>query len=254
VVQKLAVVCLLLGVSSAFAADALFPHPVHLVRRIEDPFARMPKTVDQYCYGSSIVTVNGRKVTITDYASQQVTEIDHAHDTYSITRFDEIAKVTSARRPVHATTPAPWRVTPLGVKRSAAGRSVDSFAMESGATKMEIGIDRSVTISRDGAEALIGAAYPNERRDEHDSILKAAAGPSRRATTGEPAFGIPSEKSITVATESGPMTVRDSVLRIDGDLPPRDVLLIDPGATRVESRLVRFDREMHDADTLPSHP
>jgi len=254
VVPKLAVVCLLLGVSSALAADALFPHPVHLIRRIEDPFARTPKTVDQYCYGSSIVTVNGRKVTITDYAAQQVTEIDHAHGTYSITRFDEIAKATPARRPVPATPAAAWRVTPLGVKRLAAGRSVDSFAIESGRTKMQIGIDRSVTISRDAAEALIGAAYPNQRRDEHDSILKAAAAPSRRAASSEPEFGIPSDTSITIATESGPVTVRDSVLRIDGDLPPRDALLIDPGAKRVESRVVRFDREMHDADTLPSHP
>lgn len=259
-VRKLLPLVLLLGASSTLAAASLFPRPLHLVRKVQDPFAKSARVVDEYCYGNTIVVVAGQRVTITDYAAQQVTEIDHAHDTYSVTRFDEIAKAAaSPKRGGFKAAPASagkvtgaWRTTPLGMRNSASGRSVDSFEINDGATKIEVGFDRSYGLSRDAVEALVGASYPNVRREEHGEMLRVAA---RANAAADAAYGLPSEKSITYKTEGGPITVRDSIVRVDGDLPPRDALLIEPGAKRVDAHVIRLERELHDADTIPiPHP
>ncbi|HWW60351.1 MAG TPA: hypothetical protein VN181_03195, partial [Thermoanaerobaculia bacterium] len=48
---------------AAFGATVLFPKPLHLVRRIEDPLARgAATTVHEYCAGNQIITVNGSRV------------------------------------------------------------------------------------------------------------------------------------------------------------------------------------------------
>lgn len=62
--------------SAAMAADALFPRPLHIVRRVEDPVAGTSATLHEYCAGDQIVTVHGSRVVIADYARQQLLEID----------------------------------------------------------------------------------------------------------------------------------------------------------------------------------
>src|SRR5579872_2758433 len=109
--------------SSSFGA--LFPTPLHLVRCIDDPVANSSTTIDEYCYGDRIVTINGPRVAITDYAEQRLTEIDHQRGTYSVTSFAEIAKA----RPV----------------------ALDSK------TTVRVEVDRGVALSREAVEALIGA-------------------------------------------------------------------------------------------------
>ena len=133
--------CAWLVASSSFAT--LFPTPLHLVRRIDDPIARTSTTTDEYCYGDRIVTINGSRVAITDYAEQRLIEIDHQRVTYSITSFADIAK----SRP----------------------------AVPEAKTNVEVTVDRSVSLSREAVEALVGASYPNRHADEHDRILAAAA-------------------------------------------------------------------------------
>lgn len=258
-------VLLLLAVAlPSSGATALFPKPLHLVKRIDDPFARSAKNVEQYCYGNRIVTVAGDRVTILDYDAQTLTEIDHAKGTYSITRFDEIANA----QPKGATqkTTAPPKVTASGLKSSAGGRSVDSFDVEIPRTKVTVGVDRSVSLSRAAVEALIGSSYPNAHRPEHDAIIgvtapvaknrqviAASTGTSRSADDSG-GYGLPSEQAITIEAEGGPVTLRTSVLRFDADLPPQSAMLIEPGAKRVESPIVRFAREMKEADTIPVAP
>src|SRR5258706_102436 len=104
----------------AVAATALFPQPLHLVKRIDDPFAKKAITVDEYCYGNRIVTVSGDRVKIVDYDEQQVTEIDHGDGTYSVTRFDDIARARpQAMAAKAAGNPGESsKVTPLGMKGS----------------------------------------------------------------------------------------------------------------------------------------
>lgn len=259
--KKLVCPLLLLAALPAFGASALFPKPLHLVKRVEDPLAKKPVTVDEYCYGDRIVTISGDRVSVIDYSAQTVTEIDHAASTWSVTRFDEIANARPKSAAIKATEAAAPKVTPAGMKRSAAGRSVDSFAVDAGHTRVEVGFDRSVVISRAAVEALIGASYPNAHRPEHDAILSVAGHgkPSRISANSEQGtaadeYALPSEQAITIDSDGGAVTLKTSVLRIDGDLPPQRATLIDPGAKRIESPIERFNREMHEADTIPLAP
>jgi hypothetical protein len=211
-----------LVVSSSLGAGTLFPTPLHLVRKIEDPISKKTTVVDEFCYGDRIVTVtaNGSRVAISDYAAQLLTEIDHASATYSVTRFDDIAK---ARPPVHSESKATASVT----------------------------IDRTVALSRDAVEAIVGAAYPNRRDSRHEQILAAAAPVSSgrlAVQSTESAYGLPTDTSIVF--EEG-LTYRNVVVRFDHDLPPAQMMLIDPGAVRIESRLTRMTREMQQLDKLP---
>jgi hypothetical protein len=261
-VKKTALLLLMLSAVPALAATALFPKPLHLVERVDDPFAKGSKSVDEYCYGNRIVTVKEQRVTIVDYDAQTITLIDHGQGTYSVTRFDEIA---NARPKVAAekSTSLP-KVTPDGVKTSRGGRSVDTFSIEAPHTKVTVGVDRSVTLSRAAVEALIGSSYPNVHRPEHDAMLGVAApvghgsrvsatSTSKTDSEGD-GYALPSERAITLDSEGGPVTLRTSVLRFDAALPPQGVLLIDPGAKRVESPTARFARELKEADTIPVAP
>jgi hypothetical protein len=207
-------------VSSSLGAGTLFPTPLHLVRRIDDPIAKKSTTLDEFCAGDRIVSISGARVAITDYAAQTLTEIDHASATYSVTRFDDIAK----SRPN------------IGTQSKAA---------------VTVSINRSVALSRDAVEAIVGAAYPNHRDSRHEQILAAAApvGSGRvAAQSADAAYGLPMETAITF--EEG-LTYRNVVIRFDHDLAPAQMMLIDPGATRVESRLTRLTREMQQLDRLP---
>jgi len=260
-VKKTALLLLAVALPSS-AATALFPKPLHLVKRIGDPFARAAKNVEQYCYGNRIVTVAGDRVAILDYDAQTLTEIDHAKGTYSITRFDEIANAQpKAASQMAAGTP---KVTAAGLKSSTGGRSVDSFDVDLPRTKVTVGVDRSVSLSRAAVEALIGSSYPNAHRPEHEAIIGVAAPPVKsrqiaalstsKTTDDSGGYGLPSEQTITMEAEGGPVTLRTSVLRFDADLPPQSAMLIEPGAKRVESPIVRFAREMKEADTIPVAP
>ncbi|MDQ6799845.1 MAG: hypothetical protein M3041_03310 [Acidobacteriota bacterium] len=209
-----------LVVSSSLGAGTLFPTPLHLVRRIDDPISKKSTTLDEFCLGDRIVSISGARVAITDYGTQTLTEIDHASATYSVTRFDDIAK---ARPSVAA----------------------------SGKASVNVTVDRTVALSRDAVEAIVGAAYPNHRDSRHEQILAAAAPAiSGRvaAQSMDSAFGLPTDTSIVF--EEG-LTYRNVVIRFDHDLPPAPMMLIDPGATRVESRLTRMTREMQQLDKLP---
>lgn len=77
--------CSLLVAPAVFAATVLFPRPLHLVRRVDDPISKTTATIDEYCGGNRVVTVRGSKVAIADYDAQQLTEIDHAAQTWSVT-------------------------------------------------------------------------------------------------------------------------------------------------------------------------
>jgi len=250
-----------LGITvSAPAAGVLFPKPLHIVRRLEDPIAHRTSTVDEYCSGNRVVSINGRKVVITDYDLQQITEIDHDRGTYSITRFEDVAKV----QPKSAAKRSEWKTTPLGMKSSAAGRSIDAFTFETnaeGATherrRVEVGVDRQVSLSREAVEVLVGAAYPSQPSEEHEQLLQAAKARAGRMTTNgaqSPAeYGLPSETTLTYDSDRTHLTYRNSIVRIGDEAPPAELLVIAPGAERIESRLTRAAREMRELD-FPTKP
>lgn len=259
---------------ASFAADVLFPQPLHLTRRIEDPVSRADVTVHEYCAGNQIVTVSGDKVSIVDYARQELTEIDRAAGEYSVTRFDELARAIpapAAPKRTATTNAAPserWKTTPLGVRSSRAGRSLESYEIVTNddapgeKVKIELGIDRNVRLSKSAVEALIGATFPNPRREEHEAILRAAS-PDRgqrrnveansAGAAAAPAaadYALPVEQTITVEVEDQTVVLRNTIVDVRAELPPDDVKAIPPGARQVESRAVRLTREMRELDLL----
>jgi len=165
----------ILAAPVAFSATLLFSKPLHLVRRVDDPIAKTSVTIDEYCVGNRVVTIRGSKTAIADYDAQQLTEIDHVEQTWSVTSFADIAKSRSDLDGRIGAGVAPYaaKVTELGRKTTSA---VDAFVVEAPHRRMEIGFNRSVTLSRAAAEILIGAAYPNSRSQEQDAILNAAVG------------------------------------------------------------------------------
>jgi hypothetical protein len=236
--------------SPSMAATALFPKPLHLVRRVEDAVTRKAEAVDEYCYGNRIITVRGKRVSIADYAAQQLTTIDHEAGTYSVTPFDEIAKAANRLSASRAASAAPSKLTAMGMK---GGR--DEYQIDGGGAKIEVTIDRKISLSRDAVEALLGAAYPNTRRPEHDALLRAAAGGGGRIvaqSASEAQYGLPAEQTITYSMEGATLTFRTAIVRTDADLVPQELLLIPPGASRVESRITRIGRELQDIESLPA--
>jgi hypothetical protein len=167
--QKAVAAIAWLVVSSSLGAGTLFPTPIHVVRRIDDPISKTSTTVEEFFFGDRIVSVNGSRVAISDYAAQLLTEIDHASATYSVTRFDDIAK---ARPKVDVPEKATVTVT----------------------------INRSVALTRDAVEAMVGAAYPNHRDSRNEKILAAAApistGRLLPQSIESTAYGLPTETSI----------------------------------------------------------
>lgn len=264
----------------AFGASStvLFPKPLHLVRTIEDPLARGASTVHEYCVGNQVITVNGSRVAVADYDKQQLTEIDREAGTYSVTPFDEIAKAnakmnpprraavatSSARAGAAASDAATWKATQVGARAAASGRSLDGWQLVRGEagekTTIEVGIDRRVALSRDAVEVLVGASYPNVRREEHDALLNASSGrpeTTRRqpmtnsAATADVQYGLPMEQVFTFESQGERIAVRNTVREVKEELPPPELLIIPPGSKLVESHTSQLMRELREADELP---
>lgn len=270
---------------SAYGASStvLFPKPLHLVRTIEDPLARGASTIHEYCAGNQVITVNGSRVAVADYDKQQLTEIDREAGTYSVTSFAEIATANAnirnggransrsvarpanaAANPASALKPETWKATQLGMRGAASGRSVDAWQLVRGdardRTTIEIGVDRRIALSRDAVEVLVGASYPNARREEHDAMLRAAGGgqeANRRQPQADSAggaaaqYGLPVEQVMTFESEGERVEVRNTVREVNEELPPANLLIIPPGSKLVESRAVRMARELRELDELP---
>ena len=267
VLRRLAHLALSLSVLSAGAAPArlLFPKSLHLTRQIQDPLSAKTITMEEYCFGNRMVTITEDRTVVVDYEKQEVTEIDRHAGTYSLTRFDEIASVIAetSKTALMAKPQRNWKATPLGV-RGAAGRSVEQFEfVDSEATgrKVEVGVDRSITLSRDAVEVLIGAAYPNPVRDEHDAVLRAAnaRGIANRevktnsADEGDASYSLPLTQAFTYADSGTEITFRTNITRVGAETVPAEALIIPPASKRVESRSTTIQRQLRELDQ-PASP
>lgn len=269
-VCRLALLALGVYTVSVMAAPSrvLFPKNLHLTRQVEDPLTKSTITIDEYCSGNRVVSVSGKKTVIADYDKQEITEIDRAAGTYSITRFDEVATVAApteaaSAKSIGTESAAPkrerWKVTPLGVK-AAASRSVDHFEfVEEGQAgrKVEVGIDRSVALSHDAVEVLVGAAYPNPRREEHEPLLRAAgvrepsraiAANSADASNNDAVYGLPVTQAFTYSDSGSEITFRTTITRVGAEAAPAEALIIPPAAQRVESPAAAIRRQLRDLD------
>lgn len=242
-------VALILALLAALVAEGavLFPQPLHIVRSLSDPISGSATTIEEYCVGNRVISLSGDRVTIADYERQELTEIDRAALTYSVTSFPDIARAnapSTGRRPLAAASSAtrkPLAAKSLGVRRSAAGRSIEMYAIgEASETSVTVGIDRNVSLSREAAEVLAGAAYPNAPAPHHEALIRAAA--------HDNAYGLAAEQSMQIEAAGDRITVTNTVTRITNELPPPDLTAIPTGARRVESRITAIPRLLDDLE------
>ncbi len=249
-----------------FAAGPLFPTPLHITRQLHDSISDKTIVLNEYGYGNRLISVRGSLTSIADYEKGVLTEIDRDAGTYSVTRFDVLAKAAqSIGSPEAAAVEKNARpLRSVGAKLTKIGRTAEFFEGDIDAKSfkqtIEVAVDRSVKISKDALEVLLGAAYPGVRRSEHEIVLSAAAPTRLRAASqaadspaAEPPFALPIEQVVTYQMEGQTLEFRSSVIRVGSEPPPADVVSIPAGARLVVSRIVAVQREI-DQLTNPTLP
>ncbi len=250
-------VLLSLAIASPLAAaDApLFPQPLHLVRRVEDPIANRTSEVDEFCVANEIITIDGFKTVVVSYDREEVLEIDRAASTYSVARFEEIAAVNALTRPPAQKSTTRATTTALGVSTSLAGRSADAFSIVADEVTIDLRVDRVISVSRKAFDALTGANDPNENDARHDAIARAAMRPSISSAVAEASYGLPLELSITFDAGRGThLTIRNAIVRMDSESPPAELLSIPAGSKLVPSRAAKLRKSLEDLKDPPPHP
>ena len=256
---------LLIAVPLLASDAALFPVPLHLVRRFEDPISNVTTEVDEYCSGNKIITIRGAKTAVVDYERQELLEIDRTASTYSVATFEEIAASRSIADPSipgrgriqTSAARESWKTTPLGAKPTAAGRSADSFELTTSNVRVEVAVDRSVTLSRAALDALSGASYPNIATDQQEALAHACArrGQVQAELAGNGSYGLPLDQTITVdADPKTHLTVRNTIVRVTSELPPPEMLAIPAGAALVASRPARMMKQLQELEKAPKNP
>ena len=240
------------------AHAVLFPEPLHLVRQIDEPISGARTTIHQYCSGDRVVTVSGSRVVIADHGRQELIEIDRAAATFSITSFGELARAAQEFAPRRAAAAAVPEGKIVEGRRSADGRPLETIEyVQSKAVErvvVTVSVDRQVPLTFEAVEALIGAAFPNQRSFIHEAMLRAAAAGSaerRMQTAARPAHALPSEHSVAVEAFGEQVTFRSAVIALERQQVPPELLTIPPGARRVESKQLTMPRVMREIESLP---
>lgn len=252
-----------LATSPARAAAPLFPEPLHLTRVVETPFAERT-TVDEYLIGNRVITVSADHTVIVDYDQQTVTEIHRRAGTYSITRFDNLARAAQASRRGLSAAAAPkssandWDVRdsirPTG--RDRGDYTVARPSKPSPIVEVQVGVDPTILLSREAVEVLLGATYPQNESIESAVAMRAVSrrgGAERRVQTqaagAAEMLALPIEQSVTYAAGDGEgVVVRNRVTRIGRELPPPEAMAIPAGAKLIASPAVETQRRLEELE------
>lgn len=244
--------------TAALAADVLFPEPLHLVRRVEDSLSGEAIELDEYCSGERIITVRGARTAIADYGvAQQLIEIDRDANSYSVTPFSELAPAAQNSK-LQAGTQSrrdEASVEGIGSKPSRSGRTADWYAIRAAAdhsaATIEIAVDREITMTRRALEALtgvLGSALP-ARNDATARACRRA--PLQAARGEEDRYGLPLEQVMTFDDDDDDerATLRSSVVHIDHDAVPPELVAIPAGARLVPSRRAQVAKSLQELDS-----
>ena len=250
------------GVAPA-AAEILFPAPLHITRELTDPISGSKSVIDEYCHGNRVVSVNGRRTAIAEYDKNVLTTIDFDAGTYSVTKFEDLARVyeKNVGASVKASA-AEWRVETLGgrVVASRPGEEIEAERKDAhGGQLVRITADRQLTVSRAALEVLMGTAWPRRSDASSDVLVGALRSKERRAVATGAAAGaaqneyhLPLEHVTRFEIEGETVETRNVVLRIGSELPPPDVLAVPPGARLVESEAIVARRMLEELDGAPA--
>ena len=262
-----ALVCIGVAVctaTSANAAEPLFPAPLHITRQIQDPLATATVVIDEYGYGNRLVSVRGAKTSIADYERGELTEIDRDTATYSVTRFEALAKALQVAQGLAPETKRDDSATSsltsaremrsTGLRTTKLGRNAEYFeadvATQGMKQRVEVALDRSVLVSKGALEVLVGAAYPFARRPEHDLVMATArerrggGGVATMSGQRDDLYALPIEQLTVVELDGSRLELRASVVRVGSEPPPADVVSIPAGARLVPSRYVAIQHEL----------
>ena len=243
-----------------FAAKSLFSAPLHITREIVSPVSNAKSVVDEYCNGNRIVSVSGSRTAIADYDKGEITEIDFAAGTYSVTSFEAIAKAHDGIKvaALSANAAREWRVEARGgsVVASRPGETVEAERTSNRVRQnIRITADAQLTLSRGAVEALMGLAYPNRVDDSASVILDAlrpAAGKKLVANStsagSDDEYRLPLEHIVRFDLDGETVESRSVVTRLGAELAPPDVLAIPPGAKLVESRAVAVRKQLDELE------
>jgi hypothetical protein len=260
-----ALVCVL-GVSPLFGAGAIFPTPLHLTREIQDPISGKTVVLNEYGYGNRLVSVRGDVTAIADYEKGELTEIDRRAGTYSVTRFETIARlqgngaVAGGETTAALAQDAQRNLKAVGAKATRSGHTADFFRAESETFNVEIALDQTVRVSKEALEVLLGTAYPGTRSEQHELVMSAARGSAgeRRvaANSAQQAaeYALPLEQLFAVVVGEERVEFRSSVLRVGNEPPPAEAVAIPAGARLVVSRSAAVLRELETLDAPPLRP
>ncbi|HJQ40767.1 MAG TPA: hypothetical protein VKB93_26815 [Thermoanaerobaculia bacterium] len=235
---------------------------MHLTREIVSPVSNAKSVVEEYCNGNRIVSVSGSRTAIVDYDKSEVTEIDFAAGTYSVTKFEAIAKATEGMNPTVQTMTASaareWRVEARGgsVVASRPGETIEAERTSNRVRQnIRVTADTQLTLSRGAVEALMGLSYPNTPDASASVILDAlrpAAGKKLVANATSAAaddeYRLPLEHIVRFDLDGETLESRSVVTRLGNELAPPDILAIPPGAKLVESRAVAVRKELDELE------
>lgn len=218
----------LLLAAVAAAGAPLFPKPLHVTRSISDSLSGTTTIVEEYFFGSRAVTVRGERSIIADYDRREITEVDRADATYSVTTFEQAASARGGRAP---------------------GKS--NVVLE------HIAVDASIELSRDAFDVVIGAAYPTDGGNRAD-LARGAARQSRsvsamsNSASAADRYGLPLEQVFRWTEAGETVTSSNRITRVGSETVPPELVAIPAGARLVESRLTRTKRLSDEVDSLPA--
>jgi hypothetical protein len=238
-------VSLFLWCGLAFAESVLFPSPLHLTRRIEDPITLRAHTVEEYYSGNRATSISGDLVSVADYGRSELTVIDHAAGTYSVTPFAAIAR---ARQPAAVKTS--WEIARDRQLRSE-GSDVEVVRARRGEVTVTLVLDRGRTFTVAAMEVILGAAFPGAPGPVHE-VLAASRGPRIAADAAGEGVVLPLPVEQTVIHEVGNERVeaRNVITRIGNEHAPADRVVPPPGTRRIESHGERMRAVARELDSL----
>lgn len=240
------------------AEPVLFPTPLHITRELSDPVSQKTTLIDEYCHGNRVVSVSGTRTVIADYAKGEMTEIDFAAGTYSVTKFEQVARLNAKAAPAVVAAAAArreWRVEARGgsvIASRPAETTEAEWKDENTRHVIRISADRQVTLSRGAIEALLGIGYPQRADATGEVMLGALRSRDKKVASDAAAsaeeYHLPLEQVFRFEAGGEAMETRNVVVRIGAELPPTDALTIPPGAKLVESKAVALQRALEELD------
>lgn len=238
---------------SVSASAQIFTKSLHLTRSIDDPISGTKHSIDEYLIGNRMVSVTGEKTVIVDYGSSQITIINRADSTYSVSTFEQYASSRPAPRSSAAKqrdVSADWKIDGAAPETHA-GRMADVVIARPNArneiASVRIAAARDIELSGDALSALTGSRYPSTA-DDTQKLVQHAVQRNAAAAKDVARFALPLETTITYDVAGQQLVFKNEVTAVREEEPAPQLVEIPAGAKRVDSPFIAVERELDQLD------